>query len=755
MPIRVEGPDGVTLEFPDGTSQETMRVAMQRRYGAPRQQPRQENPRNYARIGGRPFGGPGGTRQPPRRTAMDRANGIVAAASQGTFAGFGDEMSGMLAGGLDALGEAGQQVGTGRASPGGIGGAYQRGYQRQTGIQRGSLQRFRDDSPGGAAFAEGVGGTVPLIMTLGASAPEQAAGQAAVRAPGMVGNMARGATVGAAYGGAYGVGSADDQDLQDRLTAGLDNAGWGAALGAAAPLAVGAAQQGLRAAEPVLNPLWQRVVGAAERIPTPPPNALGALGGNMGAGGRFRFTPPSPPRPRAPAPEDPIPSAAANVVGRLAGRMRMSADDVEAAVEGARANPQGQVLADIFGTPGVRTTRSIAQAPGETGELATQVAETRFQEAPGRIIQRLRSTLGVSESRQAAMDRLAAEYDTASATLYEPLWQRATTPEQEAEFQRRILPLMRDPVLQRAQRRAETIFERKVRLGNMQGDVRDSLPRYLHLMKMGLDDEIAAARRDPTGIQATEMRDVMELRRRFLTAVEDIVPGYRAARERWGGLREAQDALDEGADFLHLNADEVQRRMSQMTPFQREHARIGLAHELTQRMGLAGNTVGNVNVANIQAFRSPEMQRRIAAVFDTPEQAADFLDTVTAQNRLMRNASQWNGGSSTYANVMHGDDSGAAVAEAAGHAAQGRPGQALGRIARQAANVLSAGALERGNNQVGRVLLRRIDSQEARAFTDRVVQILREREQARQAQALGAQIGGVAAGQSSGRSGQN
>ena len=32
MAIEVEGPDGVILEFPEGTSRETMRAAMAKRY---------------------------------------------------------------------------------------------------------------------------------------------------------------------------------------------------------------------------------------------------------------------------------------------------------------------------------------------------------------------------------------------------------------------------------------------------------------------------------------------------------------------------------------------------------------------------------------------------------------------------------------------------------------------------------------------------------------------------------------------------
>src|SRR5690606_5859181 len=36
MPIQVAGPDGQLYEFPDGTSRETMRAAMAKRYAAPK-----------------------------------------------------------------------------------------------------------------------------------------------------------------------------------------------------------------------------------------------------------------------------------------------------------------------------------------------------------------------------------------------------------------------------------------------------------------------------------------------------------------------------------------------------------------------------------------------------------------------------------------------------------------------------------------------------------------------------------------------
>lgn len=49
MPIQVQGPDGQLLEFPDGTDRETMRSAMQRRYGGP-QQPKADPLAAYTRA---------------------------------------------------------------------------------------------------------------------------------------------------------------------------------------------------------------------------------------------------------------------------------------------------------------------------------------------------------------------------------------------------------------------------------------------------------------------------------------------------------------------------------------------------------------------------------------------------------------------------------------------------------------------------------------------------------------------------------
>lgn len=707
------------------------------------------------------------TERPQRPPGYSEFSGAVTNFGQGLTLGGYDELTGAIGGVGDAVGAAVQ----GRNIPE----AFRTGFDRESQRTRSFQDTFLAERPNVGNALQGTGAAAPILLTSGAVAPGAVAAQGAARvAPGSVGilqtaprglvpsaiaNAPRGAfateasgrgagaflaqtaragSAGAAYGGTAGFLS-EDGDLAERAQAGNESAGAGGVLGAAAPALVNTAR-GIYGAT---RPARSAITRLAERIPTGDPAAAGMFGGNI-------FTGRSRPPMRNVTPRSEIPRSAAGTLDRLADRARMSADDVESAFTRARENPQGQVVSDVFGDPGVRTTRAIAQGPGQTGQLAADTARQRFSEAPDRIIENLNRRLGVGQTPQQAIQSLEREYAEASAELYQPLFARPTTPQQTALFEQRIGPLLNDPVLQDAMRRGEEIFARESRLGAVQGEVTENLPRYLHYIKMGLDDAIGAARRNPTGIQSTEMRGVMELRRRFVTAVDEIVPGYQEARARWGGLREAEDALEQGAGFLRMRGDEISAAMADMSPFAQHHARIGLAAELETRLGLRGSVNGNRNVA--EALGSPEMQRRVAAAFENPQQAADFLDVLNTQNRLMRNAGQWNTGSQTYSNALHGADEGLNLAaDMAGSAARGDLVSAASRAAQGGWNALRGGALERANNERGGVLLRRIDSAEAKAFADEIVRILREREAARAAASTASRVGGAAAGAQQGQ----
>jgi hypothetical protein len=464
-------------------------------------------------------------------------------------------------------------------------------------------------------------------------------------------------------------------------------------------------------------------------------------GGNLQArppgGGSLRPPPP---------PAEPVPEAGR--LATLADRAGVTSDDVAAFGERARTRQGGERLVDAFDDAGVRQLRSMVQTPGRTGQAATEAAEQRFNEAPEVIMSALRRRLQVGETRASAMARLGDDYRRMSAELYQPIWQTPMAPERVARLQQTMQPLLETPIMTRAIQRADDMIANDSGLGIISGGPDEHFGRWLHYVKMGLDDVISAGRRDGS-LASNAYRQANEARAQLLRMMDENIPGYNEARRQWAGTAAAEDALEEGAQFLRMLPDEVQARRAQMTPFELEHARIGFADEV--RRAVRGQVTGNRNVAN-GIVNDPDAQRAMAYLFDDPAQAAEFLDIVNSQNRMMRNASQWTGGSQTAGNLAYsGEDALQIAANAGGAAARGDVGGTVQRVIGGAANLATAGAVERSNNRFGEVLLRRIDNTEARAFVEEVVNILRQREAARRAADASVAPAAAATGSQQGR----
>lgn len=698
--------EGKQYTFPDDATDAEISQALTSMHPAPSQAPAPQQQPQAQR----------GQSRDPRLEAA----GGAAALAQGLTFGFGDEMTGALG----ALGAAGDAALHGRFSD--IPRAAGEGYNRERNRTLALLQDFRARRPNVANFTQGTGAAVPILMTGGAAAAPETALPASRGVGAFLNQTARGAAAGGVYGATAGFGSTDG-DLQSRLQGANQGALMGAAVGAAAPAAINTASA-------ALGPLTR----LARRIPTPEPNSVGAMGRPMRV-----------PRP-APTPAGPqIPPPAIGTIERLADRSQMSPDAVDSAFRAARANPQGQVVADVFGDPGLRTTRAIAQAPGQTGARASEVARQRFGQAAQRIVTTLQRSLGVGESRTAAMERLGRQYDQASNDLYKPVLAQQLPAEASTNITNDVGHyVLEDPIMKQALSRANGIFNRDRLNGVVSGRIDDHLARFMHYIKMGLDAAITAERRNPTGLQATELRGVMQMRQRFVQTLDNNIPGYREARQQWGGLASAEEALSEGADFVKMLPEEVQARVREMTPFELHHARIGLADEIRHMTRGGVNRNKNVTIP----LDDPDIQASIAAVYDTPEQAAHFLETVNTQYRLLDNARQWGTGSPTYSNVMHGADEHLnTLAEMGGHAMTGNVAGAARRGAQHVMNAVTGGALERANNVRGEALMTRIDTPESQAFANEVVRILRQRAAARAGRANVAQLtargAGTAAGQ--------
>ena len=698
----------------------------------PRQQPQAPPQQQPFRVSQEWYedGTPADAAPPPQQTRTGPPAGysdLYGAANtfmSGLTVGGNDELSGFsngVAGAVGAMAEGGDPRQ-----------AYLDRYRQYADQSRQFDSEFARRHPWGSAFVRGTGAALPIIATLGRAAPATMEAQAAARGGlgGLVRRSAEAGSVGSVYG--YGAGFlSSDGDLQERALSGNDGALIGAATGAALPPVLATANQAAQR----LAPAWQGLTGVARRvIPTADPNALGSMGGNV------RMPPRSqPPPPRQPQ-FDPVVGGA---IERLANRSRQTPAQLRSRLGEYRMNPQGQVLADAFDQPGVQTLRSMTQSPGQTGQRAAEVARQRFTEAPERILTELNRRMAVAETPEQAMASLRSQYERVSAENYRPVFERRMTPEQRMNMDRRLAPFRDDPVFIQAQRDAEEIFARDRRLGLVEGEIDGNYARYMHYIKMGLDDAVAGAPVGSRGLQATQMRGVYAMRQRILQAIDENVPGYREARAQWGGLIEAEEALTQGAQMVNVGSGAVRQQMAAMSPFARYHARVGFANAVANRIGLRGSVNGNRNVAEV--LGSPEMQRRVASMFDSPEEAAAFLDTLNQQNMLMRNAQQWNGGSSTAANAAHMDDNTSNALEAGIDLASGRRTSAVSRLR----NMATGGAQERANNRVGETLLRRVDSDED--FARAVIAELQRREAARASQAQTSRLGGGAAGSQQGR----
>jgi hypothetical protein len=637
--------------------------------------------------------------------------GAVASLSQGATLGFGDEIEG----GMQALAAGAEEAF--RPGPdylGRIGRRARLGYDYGRDTTNLFVERHRREAPIASALNE-VGGA---IVTGGVGGGGRAATQQGAQRglPLWLRQTGEAGAIGGAYGAAYGFGSGDG-DIEDRLENAGEGAMTGAAFGAAAPTVINAAR-----------PAWEALARGASRLPIPRGPAAGAFGVPM------RSPPPPPAR---------LPRAAAGTIDRLADRARMTPDEVEAALAAARRQPQGQVLADLFDEPGRQTTRALAQWPGRTGQRGREVFRQRAGEQPTRILDALRRGLQVGETRSEAVARLAGEYRRASAETYQPLFSQPMSQKGATALEAGLANLRISPTVQRAERRARELFNDELAAGLTQGTVHDHAGRYAHYLRMAINDIIAQGKRDASLVGHSQ-RAAIELRNRLTEALESALPGYREARQRWGGLADAEEALDVGADFLRSSPDAVRRQLQGMTDFERQHARIGLVDEITQGMR-GGRVVGQKNVANALDYR--DTQEIIAAAFDNPQQAADFLDTLNTSNQLMTNASSWGGGSSTAANAAHGADEALnTAADMTGDVLTGKPGSAVARGVRGVVNSASLGTIERANNARGEALLTRVDTEDAETFARQVVDELRRRAQLRRQASAASRRAGAAGG---------
>ena len=562
---------------------------------------------------------------------------------QGAIRGFGGAVEGFVnpsSGGVSVLDTTKDGVSLQERLQGAQG-----GYQREYGKE---VERERDQRDDFAARRP--------LTSIAAQLPANAMiNDVATRAAGTGGNLAvravKGAVAGGVVGGAYG--AASEGNLEERGQNALMGAGTGAAFGGAFPVAGRMISQRANVlATPAAVAVNSALGGAGgyyaadlmgmddeTKAQWAGYGALG-LGGVTAAAPAVRAARPafnalmadrsgSVPR-AAGAP----PSGGSTVRGevdeslqRMAARARLTPDKLDEIAAQAEATGRNPMTAHVMGEPGLTRLQANARSPGQSGERVAETVRASRQQQAARLATDMDEVLPKASVRQAE-GQLADEFENASKSLYQPvLAGEVNMPAMPAvqQVMRRFPP--------EVVKRAEGVM---ARLARMEGTdpARLTQAQKLHFMKRALDDTIGSMRRE--GLGNDEFRAMVGLKRDLLKAMDEAIPGYGSARQTWGGIAEAKEALEEGRNFLSMRTDELTDYASGLTDAQRRYFEIGIRDRMEQLVSDVGSAPTRTNLAG--RLEAGRVQERLRAVLG--DRAEGFLQRVGAESQTFRDQSR-------------------------------------------------------------------------------------------------------------------
>lgn len=238
--IEVEAPDGSVIEFPEGTSDETINKVMAQEFG-------------------------------PKTSGLGAA---AAGLGQGVLFGFGDEAAAGAGAAYDYF--------TGQ-------GDFSSSYDKRLKDQREYLKSAAKDNPGWY-YSGMIGGALAVPFSAPGRLATLGAGNVATRL-GATGGLGRAATVGAIEGAGYGALSGagmSEGNAQARLEGAAGGAAMGGAIGAAAPVVIQGITSGVRAGadkvQDIVRPelaARRDVARALQNADPVPQNVQGVVSGGL------------------------------------------------------------------------------------------------------------------------------------------------------------------------------------------------------------------------------------------------------------------------------------------------------------------------------------------------------------------------------------------------------------------------------------------------------------------------------------------
>jgi hypothetical protein len=536
-----------------------------------------------------------------------------------------------------------------------------RPYEEVVKEEREAYQRFQEKNPFVALGTELISGAVPTIgmaMIPGAGTPGAVAGATRMGMAAkslsqympkfMTGTMGRAAGSAAATGAVAGAGSAVEGER-----------GSGAATGAATGAVLGpTVAKGIQ--------LGGQGVMAAKNAIRPSPNTVEQRATNkvLEAMGRDEMD-----------------------TGKLVDRLNK---DINLGVK--------STIMDA--TPSLSTLgEAVVTRPGSGRKILGTGLNERLEGGREAAAARALKDIGKGVDYTAQEDKLVGTLRANANNLYDTAYAHGSVDDT------RILKVLEDDTFKKAFREAQAISSKEARAAELRGedpsrfilnDIYEldkdgnmlsvgKIPdvRTLDYIKRGIDALIDKGYKGE-GMGKAEANALKDLRKAYISVIDENVPEYAAARAKYAGDMEVLDALRLGrTDYLSpkMLPNEAKKLVSSMSDAERDALRAGVAQSLLTKVMDAPQ---QVNAAQ-RIIGAPATRKRLEALFDDPNEYKVFEAALQRESELFRNAQDIVRGSRTANKTEALKDlkAGNGIFDIAGEAvdiAAGSPGSVIGRV---------------------------------------------------------------------------
>jgi hypothetical protein len=324
----------------------------------------------------------------------------------------------------------------------------------------------------------------------------------------------------------------------------------------------------------------------------------------------------------------------------------------------------------------------VANQPGNARGIATQFLEGRMEGAPTRINAAINAATGNPANFHATMNNLADLRSTNAAPLYEQAFSKP------AGMTDNLQGMLDDPVAQQGLKQGLEIqrIENAARVGRGQAPLATTDPaiqyddngdprivgvpnmRSLDAVKRGMDAMIEDARSDVTGQVAwtPRLRAIDDLRRTWVSALDQNNPDYAAARAAWAGPSEARDAMEMGRNILNNDPEVTADTVAGLSDGNKDFFRAGVARALKDKVDATQEGAD----ATRKIFGNTLIRNKIAAGFGDDATFNQFRSTMENEGTYAQTRNAVLSGSRTAplgADIKDVDYSAPVMLAAAGH----------------------------------------------------------------------------------------